>query len=203
MTNCHLIYKLRKEKVDFLIKKIEDKLKENNYYIEQEVLEIRSIINMSYSKTNNNYKKIMSIIYDRVAKEVYNCFQAKGKDFTIIDYFYITNIDPICLLKLYKHHDNKINYSAILTQLLPYPSLMDRLLKYNVDANYTMINYQINNKIFDKNDILKIMKFIDDEGLPHYEIVITELLKKYALEGSLEYRRKNKENNFVLSKKRV
>ena len=193
----------KEEKLCLIINKIYMKIYNNDYYIDEENREVRSIIGRRTSKMEIYFRNEMAKIYDIVANKVYEEYERKDGNFNIVDYCYITDLDPICLLKVYKHCVDNKNYSKILLTLFSNYQRSDRLVKYSTDSKSNTMNYLINGFHIDNNDVKEIMNFIDEENLPHYEAVLNALVKEYANNGYLTNRRKNSENNFVLSKKRV
>ena len=99
---------LRREKLSLIINKIYTKIYNNNYYIEDENKEIRGIIGKNNSKMHSYFQKEMAKIYDIVADKVCEEYERKNGDFNIVDYCYITDIDPICLLNIFPTTNPKL-----------------------------------------------------------------------------------------------
>ena len=189
---------------------INSKIEEDCYYISDLLIKARKLVEKYRYCEIDIYRTKIENYYKKVLLKVLSVYKEQKGNFSVIDYFYITDVQPNYLFRnnavirnIKNEKVKKICYK-ILTQIINSTNLNYNFVKFNEKNLYLFLNsYQLNGVYFSQEDIYEVYEFMKEENLPEYQKLLMEFLKKYAFEGSLEYRRKNSENNFVLSKKRV
>ncbi len=189
---------------------INSKIEEDCYYISDLLIKARKLVEKYRYCEIDIYRRKIENYYKKVLLKVLSVYKEQKGNFSVIDYFYITDVQPNYLFRnnavirnIKNEKVKKICYK-ILTQIINSTNLNYNFVKFNEKNLYLFLNsYQLNGVYFSQEDIYEVYEFMKEENLPEYQKLLMEFLKKYAFEGSLEYRRKNSENNFVLSKKRV
>ncbi len=199
--------------------KMDEMIKQNNLYIDEEVNHIRFYLERLQNHSNYNkklkrqYKDDLKKYYQIIFDKVYDIYKQNGKQFTSLDYYYITDLSPLHLRRN-----------------IPAPTIDDDESRERWDAmvdifsqtagNYTAGNYNgfAPRKIFENgvdmklqyiyqgktlsyDELSKIYNFMIQENLPKIEPVFNSLVKKYIETGILESRRQAQENMKKLVKR--
>ena len=198
------------DKFDAIFTEVDNQIQNNCYYVSDLLDKARKLASSKFYLDLDKYRDKINYYYKVVLDCVLSEYEKQPESFTLIDYFYITDVQPKYLLREVSFRENKENVDRknkcnnILRQICNGYQLNLYFEKFNAN-NISLIisNYKLNDGQLSSNDMLELYEFMKEENLPKYNTLLIELVKKYALDGSLEYRRKNSENNFVLSKKRV
>ena len=197
--------------IDKHFAKMDEMIKQNNLYIDEEVNHIRFYLErlQNYDRElKRKYKKELTKYYKIIFDKVYDIYKQNGEQFTSLDYYYITDLSP-----------------RLLRRNIPASSIDDDTSRKRWDAmvdifaqtvgNYNgfaprkifengvdiKLQYSYQGKTLSPEELSKIYNFMIQEKLPKIEPVFTSLVKKYIETGNLESRRQVPENAKKLVKR--
>ena len=203
-------------KIECLLKIIQEKLANEDYYIEDEITKARRYIMEIYSSSlREQYHAQVTRFYNTILAKVLEDYLEKTETYSVVDYYYRTNVLPMYLFKradilnkkiakraeeLQKESTTNENYYKILKQ-----DLLNRISNNNTYLTKPFVitrkqasgisQYSNNGQTLNCQDLEQIYDFMIEEGLPSYENVYYGLLKECAIKGELVSRKEKK--NFV------
>ena len=206
------------DSIEELLMKVEEKVQNDHFYIEDELREARnyiSILSKEKVALRDQYNKRVTHYYNLVLKQVLKDFSENKENYSVVDYYYTTDILPMYLFKRADLLNKAIEKRAkelgndVLRKPNPYITLK-RVILERISNNNTFITtpltitrkqassisqYTYHGVCFDLHDLEHIYDFMIQEGLPSYENVYYGLLKECAIKGELVSRKEKK--NFV------
>ena len=204
--------------IESLLNIVEEKMQNQDYYVEEELSEARKYNQMlvgKYKKEREQYNKRITQYYNVILKSIIKDFSQDKEHYSMVDYYYKTNVLPSYLFRRADFLDKKI---AERTKELGedlgqkkniYKTLKKTILKRITNSNTYLTTpmmitrkqasaisqYMYQGVTLDCHDLEQIYDFMIEEGLPNYEILYFELLKECTKKGKLVSRKEK--NNFV------